>query len=56
MAGDPIRLSGVSAVSASARSMCASAVPMPRTRTGSQDTMVVIAYGARAVPAWTMRW
>ena len=31
--------------------MCASAVPMPKTRTGKQDTTVVTAHGARAIPA-----
>jgi glucoamylase len=43
-------------VSASARSMWASAVPMPRTRTGRQDTRVVTGHGARAAPAWARRW
>jgi len=36
--------------------MCASAVPIPRTRTGRQDTTVVIGHGARATPAWVIRW
>ena len=57
VAGPGVRLSGGSAVvPASARSMWASAVPMPRTRTGRQDTTVVIAHGARAIPAWASRW
>ena len=55
-AGVPVRLSGVSAVSVSARSMCASAVPIARTRTGRQDTTVVTGHGARAIPAWAIRW
>ena len=55
-AGCPVRLSGVSVASASARSMCASAVPMARTRTGRQDTTVVTAHGARVIPAWAIRW
>ena len=29
---------------------------MPRTRIGGQDTMVVIAHGARVIPAWAIRW
>jgi len=29
---------------------------MARTRTGKQDTMVVIAHGAGAIPAWVIRW
>jgi len=29
---------------------------MPRTRTGRQDTIVVTGHGARAVPAWAIRW
>jgi hypothetical protein len=55
-AGGPVRLSGVSSASASARSMWARAVPMARTRTGRQDTIVVTGHGARAVPAWASRW
>ena len=56
-AGTPVPLSGVSAAAAaSARSMCASAVPMARTRTGRQDTTVVIGHGARAIAAWAIRW
>ena len=31
-------------------------VPMPRTRTGRQDTIVAITHGARAIPAWAIRW
>jgi len=55
-AGPPVPLSGASAAaSASARSMWASAVPMARTRTGRQDTIVVTGHGARAVPAWASR-
>jgi hypothetical protein len=55
-AGTPVPLSGVSAAaSASARSMCASAVPMARTRTGRQDTVMVTGHGARAAPAWASR-
>ena len=50
-AGSPVRLPGVSTASASARSMCASAVPMAGTRTGRQNTTVVTAVGARAIPA-----
>ena len=56
MAGGLVRLSGAPVAAASARSMCASAVPMPRTRTGRQDTTVVIAHGARVIPAWVIRW
>jgi hypothetical protein len=51
-----VSLSVASVVSASARSICASAVPMPRTRTGKQDTMVVIAYGARFIPLGIGWW
>jgi hypothetical protein len=29
---------------------------MPSARTGKQDTTVVIAHGARAIPAWAIRW
>ena len=29
---------------------------MARTRTGRQDTRVVIAHGARAIPVWAIRW
>jgi hypothetical protein len=29
---------------------------MARTRTGRQDTTVVIAHGARAIQAWAIRW
>jgi len=29
---------------------------MPSTKTGRQDTTVVIAHGARATPAWDIRW
>jgi hypothetical protein len=62
-AGPSVPLPGVfsvmvpdgSAVQASARSICASAVPMPRTRTGRQDTMVVMAHGARVTPACASR-
>jgi hypothetical protein len=55
-AGGPVRLPGAYTASASARSMWASAVPMPRTRTGRHDTTVVIAHGARPIPAWAIRW
>ena len=55
-AGPPVPVSGVSAaVPASARSMWASVVPMPRTRTGRQDTIMVTGHGARAAPAWASR-
>ena len=56
VAGGVVRLSGPPVAAASARSRCASAVPMPKTRTGRQDTTVVIAHGARVIPAWAMRW
>ncbi len=36
--------------------MWASAVPMARTRTGKQDTIMVTGHGARAAPAWASRW
>ena len=56
-AGPAVPLTGAStAASASARSMCASAVPMARTRTGRQDTIVVMGHGARVIPAWASRW
>jgi hypothetical protein len=55
VAGLVVAASGWLAV-ASSRSMWASVVPMARTRTGRQDTMVVMAHGARAWPAWTSRW
>jgi hypothetical protein len=54
--GGPVPLSRASGAFASARNMCASAVPMPSTRTGRQDTMVVIAHGAPVIPAWAIRW
>jgi hypothetical protein len=55
--GPPVPRSGASAaVPASARSMWASVVPMARTRTGRQDTIMVTGHGARAVPAWASRW
>src|SRR5271156_2050889 len=55
-AGPGVRLPGGSAaVPASARIMWASAVPMPRTRTGRQDTIVVTGHGARAAPGWASR-
>jgi hypothetical protein len=56
VADGPVRLSAASVASASARSMCASEVPMARTRTGRQETTVVIAHGARPIPAWSIRW
>ena len=56
VAGGPVPLSGAWVALASARSMCASAVPVPSTRTGRQDTMVVTGHGARAIPAWAIRW
>jgi hypothetical protein len=34
----------------------ARAAPMPRTRTGRQDTAVVMAAGARGAWAWARRW
>ena len=56
MAGGPVPLSGVFVALASARNMWASAVSMPSMRTGGQDTMVVIAHGVRAIPAWAISW